>query len=160
VKIRLSPLIEGYSTCNPQKKKKKKDFGSNRSRTTRSDHLISFSAILNRDTRLPPDGRGEETDEKWRELNVLQPYKPSQYWNQHYVKNSVRTSRKPQTPINQLMQLTEIFTFYSVVRNEYTVSVEERILVLKKLTTTTTTCEATTVTWYHTSAQNSLSRFW
>jgi len=76
----------------------------------------------------------------------------------NYVKNSVRVSRKPQTPINQLMQLTEIFTVYIAIRNEYTVAVEERVLVLTKLRRTT--CEATTVTYYHTSAQNSLSRFW
>lgn len=56
------------------------------------------------------------------------------------------------------MQLTEIFTVYIAIRNEYTVAVEERVLVLTKLRRTT--CEATTVTYYHTSAQNSLSRFW
>jgi len=41
---------------------------SNRSNTTR---LISLSAILYGDTQLPPDGRGEETDDKWRETKCF-----------------------------------------------------------------------------------------
>jgi len=59
-------------------------------------------------------------------------------------KYSVRASRKPQTPLNKLMQLTEIFTVYCVIRNEYTVAVKGGLLVLTKLRRTPYV--ATTVT--------------